>query len=488
MNDATSPTAVDHRARVPWLAALLSFAFPGLGHLYAARWRLAAAFGIPMAILVGVIGLVWLDVIDVRPSALLSTRFLVFVLVVNAAVMVWRALAIAHAALTPRAEVVGVQRRNATVAAALLVLATIAMHVWVGVVIVNLERTLSEVFGGLTPGVEQPNESPGPTLAPGETPTPAPPRWNGTEVINVLLLGTDETPERDSVLTDVILAVSIDPVAETAVMVSIPRDTGFVPLPDRSIYSDGLYPDKINSIYARAANAPAVWCPDIPADPNACGLRQIEAAVGLYLGIEIDHYALVDMSGFADLIDALGGLELCLPGRLVDPNFDGTLENAGEEEGLVLPAGCTHYDGLSALAFARSRQGWIELPDGTRDDQNDFDRNERQQELLLAMREELAEADTFLELPGILSAIASTVSTDFPRDQAGELATLLPLIAGPDIERIVLSYPEYVDLPLDPTANYLLVPRRDAIRGAMTELFGADELRGWYLATEDLGP
>ena len=51
-----------------------------------------------------------------------------------------------------------------------------------------------------------------------------------------------------TVLTDVILLVSVDPVEETAVMISVPRDTGFVPLPDASIYADGLYPDKVNGL------------------------------------------------------------------------------------------------------------------------------------------------------------------------------------------------------------------------------------------------
>jgi LCP family protein required for cell wall assembly len=221
---------------------------------------------------------------------------------------------------------------------------------------------------------------------------------------------------------------------------------------------------------------------------EACGLRMIRSAVSLYVGIDIDHYALVDMAGFAQLIDALGGVELCLPGELVDPEFDGSLENQVVSEALVLPAGCHEYNGLDALAYARSRQGWIELPDGTREPQNDFARNERQQRLLLALRSEIAEADTLFELPGILSAVSRTVTSDFPRDQAGELATLLPLIAGPDIERRVLAYPDFVDLPADPNVNYVLVPNRDAIRDEMADLLGEDELSGWYLGSRDDGP
>ena len=128
------------------------------------------------------------------------------------------------------------------------------------------------------------------------------------------------------------------------------------------------------------------------------------------------------------------------------------------------------------------------MPDGTRETQTDFHRNARQQALLVALRNEVADADTFLELPAILTAVARTVSTDVPRDQAGDLATLLPLITGDSIERIVLSWPEYVDLPADPEVAYILVPRRDDIRAEMARLFGDDELSGWYLGTTAATP
>jgi anionic cell wall polymer biosynthesis LytR-Cps2A-Psr (LCP) family protein len=188
------------------------------------------------------------------------------------------------------------------------------------------------------------------------------------------------------------------------------------------------------------------------------------------------------------MIDAMGGVDLCLPGTLVDPEFDGTIQNHRSGQPLRLPAGCHLYRGLDALAYARSRKGWIEMPDGERVPQNDFERSERQQRVLLAVRHELAEADTFLELPSLLRAIGRTVTTDFPRDQAGDLASLLPLIAGPSIERVVLGYPDFVDLPLQPDVNYLLVPKREAIRDEMARIFGEGELTGWYLTTDEEGP
>jgi len=339
-----------------------------------------------------------------------------------------------------------------------------------------LNTTLNDVFVGEVPGGPGGGGS-GPLNGPSF-------RWDGVERITFLLLGIDSGVGRDEALTDTILVVSIDPVQRTAVMVSVPRDTGYVPLPDRSIYPDGVYPNKINELSTEAEQSPAVWCPHLPSGISTCGLRTLERAIGLYVGVPIQYYATVDLQGFADLIDALGGVTLCLDGKMVDPEYRGP---NWPRVGIELPAGCQHYDGVHALAYARIRKGWIELPDGTRQGQDDFKRAERQQTLLLELRRDIAQADPIFALPRVLAAIGNTVETDFPRSLAGDLASLLPLATNPDIHRIVLSYPEYVDPPTDPTVNYLLVPKRSAIRTEMARLFGT-QLQGWYLGTNADGP
>jgi LCP family protein required for cell wall assembly len=469
----------------PWLAALLSFVIPGLGQAYAGRPMLGLAMALPILLLAAVVLGVASGQIAGFRNQLFASEFLVGVLVLNGLVLLWRGIAIAHAGLTPWGRIQGHDRRVAVMVVFALLVVTVAMHAWLGLLVARFDTTLTQVFGTDPPTITMPGgggENP-------QEPVNEPDfKWDGTERINILLLGTDAAPGRDTVLTDVMLVVSVDPVAETAVMISVPRDTGYVPLPDATIYADGLYPRKLNELATEASLDPATWCPDLADDAEACGLRTIERSVGLYLGIEIHHYALVDMAGFASMIDAIGGVELCLEGRLVDPNFDGSLTNEETNVGLVLEPGCRVYDGITALAYARSRQGYIEMPDGERVGQTDFDRSERQQRVLLAMRKELTETDTFLELPQLLSAIGRTVSTDFPRDQAGDFASLLPLIAGPDIERVVLGYPEFVDLPVEPEVNYLLIPKRDAIRDEMARLFGLESLQGWYLGSTAPGP
>ena len=488
MSQETSAPEAGSLAHRPWLAAVLSFVIPGLGQAYAGRPLLGLLIALPILVLAGlIVGIATEDIGGLR-NRLFASEFLVGVLVVNGLVLAWRGIAIAHAGLTPWAAIRGRDRQVAVAVVGVLLVATVAMHAWIGVVIMRFETTLTQIFEPeRRPTIA--GSDPSPDVEEPEEPINEPEfEWDGSERVNILLIGTDAAPGRDTVLTDVMLVVSVDPVAETAVMISVPRDTGYVPLPDESLFPGGLYPDKVNELALQASLDPATWCPDLADDPEACGLRTVERSIGLYLGLEIHHYALVDMAGFASMIDAVGGVELCLDGTLVDPLFDGSLTNEETNEGLVLPAGCRSYNGIDALAYARSRQGYIEMPDGERVPQTDFDRAARQQRVLLAMREELTEADTFLELPQLLGAIGQTVSTDFPRDQAGDFASLLPLIAGPDIERVVLGYPEFVDLPVDPEVNYLLIPKRDAIREEMARLFGLENLVGWYLGSTAPGP
>jgi LCP family protein required for cell wall assembly len=474
------PTTQRPPPRNAGLAAFLSFLFPGLGQAYAGARRAAVVFATPVALLLLILLGARLLLIDRLRNEVLSAGFLTAALIVNVGLMAWRLAAIAHSGLVARPAIVDRATPGRAVSILLigiLLATTVGMHAVAGSLLGSLNSTLGDVFGGEVPGASG-GRGPGPVNQPEY-------RWNGDDRISFLLLGIDSGVGREEALTDTILVVSVDPVDRTAVMVSVPRDTGFVPLPDRSVYPDGVYPRKINELATEAGASPSRWCPDLPPNMRSvCGLRTLERAIGLYLGVPIQYYATVDLQGFVDLIDAIDGLTLCLDGKMVDPEYGGP---TWQGVGIELPAGCQHYNGVHALAYARIRKGWIELPDGTRETQNDFKRAERQQTLLLELRRQLAEADLLFELPAILTAIGRTVETDFPRSLAGDLASLLPLVTGPDIDRVVLSWPGFVDLPVAPLVNYLLIPRRDDVRAEMERLFGTS-LDGWYVGSTADGP
>jgi LCP family protein required for cell wall assembly len=492
--------------RHPALAAVLSFLFPGLGQAYAGFPRLAAILAAPVVLLiVGGAAAALFDGAGLR-NLTLSSQFLFAVLVLDLALLAWRLFAIAHAGLArhagPRPAVssaaTGAAPPTATARGALpasrrrtavslgivgaLLLATVGMHAWAALVVNQLNSSLNQVFTGGNPVALPSGQATG-TPAPLNQPDY---RWNGTDRINFLLLGIDSGPMRSEALTDTIMVVSIDPVKHTAFMVSVPRDTGYVPLPDRTIFANGryqpngAYPGKINEITTVADQNPRLWCPDLPTGAN-CGLRTLERVVGLYLGIPIQYYATIDLVGFAEMINALGGVRLCLPGKLVDPTYGGPTWYP--KVGITLPAGCSNYDGAHALAYARSRKGYIVMPDGTQQVQDDFKRAARQQEVLLALRDRIASANLIFALPSFLKAIGDTVATDFPRSLAGDLASLAPDILGTSIQRVVLGLPEYVDPPAQPLVNYLLIPKPAAIRAEMLKLLGPGAtLQGWYMA------
>lgn len=495
------------RARYPALAAALSFLFPGLGQAYAGQRWIAVVFAAPVLVLLTAALAAYLILGDRTRNVVLSSPFLTALLVLDAMLLVWRVFAIVHVGLSrpvptlaqPRpvlatapasgfgSGVVSAAptsysgwsgRRPWEVAmVALLVIVTLAMHLWSGMVIATVDGTLRQVFAGGSlgnrgGGIRQPLNKPDY-------------HWDGTKRITFLLLGIDSDPTRPEALTDTIMVVSIDPVAHTAAMVSVPRDTGYLPLPDRRIYADGVFPDKINALSTVAGRNPALWCPDM-ASSSECGLRTLERSIGLYLGIDINYYATVNLGGFAHLIDAFGGVRICLKGTLRDPTYSGP--TWAPRRGITLKAGCQLLDGAQALAYSRIRKGTLTLSNGTVEEQDDFKRAARQQDLLLALRSQMAASNWVFALPSILTAVGETVSTDFPREEAGDLASLLPLITSPEIKRVVLGYPQYVRAPTQPLVNYLLIPKRAAIRSEMRTVFGAKALTGWYLATTDARP
>jgi len=471
------------------LAAALSFVLPGLGQAYAGRSRLGLLFAAPVLLLIGMIGGALALGTDSLFRMLLLPGALLAIFGLNLGLMVWRLIAIGQVGLTttairPEAHAVPMaagRPRIALVVVGLLMIVTIAMHLWVAAAAISADVALAQIF---TP----PNQVMQPIFGPVDPVDPVDPayRWEGTGRVNILLIGSDAGPGRTDELTDTIVVVSLDPVTRTGAMVSIPRDTGYVPLPDRSVYGDGIFPRRINELASDANADPAAWCPILTVGED-CGLRMLRQTVGLYLGLEIHNIAWVDLLGFAELVDAIGGVDLCLPGVLADPEYGGPTWEG--QQGVVLEAGCHRYDGAHALAYARIRIGTLTLPDGTLETQNDFLRAARQQEFLLAVQQKFANTNLLISLPGLLTAVSETVTTDFPRTQAGNLASLAPLIGSGDIDRVVLGWPGYVDLPVDPLNYYLLIPVRDAVRLEMGRLLGGEaELAGWYLGSSAAGP
>jgi polyisoprenyl-teichoic acid--peptidoglycan teichoic acid transferase len=294
--------------------------------------------------------------------------------------------------------------------------------------------------GGLTSGFGR---------VPGFSPLPQPsdqPQVERGERVNILLVGIDSAPTRTTQLTDTMLVVSLDPVGGNSAMVSIPRDLYGVPLSDGRTYNN-----KLNSLMAVAESHPA----DYPLG----GVGTLKAAIGNLLGVKIHYFAAINLLGFKQAVDTIGGVDIVVQRAINDPTYVSAENN--QTTGFYLAAGPQHLDGRTALAFVRSRKG---IGD------NDFTRADRQQQLLAAMREKLTAQNLLLVLPGLLDAVKSTIATDVPSDQIPDLAQAVQDADMSSLRRIVLQPPDYMTADPHSAAGYILIPNLDAIRAIGEEL------------------
>lgn len=271
-----------------------------------------------------------------------------------------------------------------------------------------------------TTGPSSPSESPGgsPSPTPGLSGRP----------FTVLVLGGDS-----HFLTDAIMVVGIDPSGPTLSVASIPRDTVNVPLPGGGVLSN----QKINTFYGLAAK-------DTKKYPQGPG-RATADMVGTMLGIHIDYYAVTTFGGFQNLVKAMGNVTITLPQAVVDPYY----QPAPGKHGVRFPAGTQQLDPQRALIFVRTRQG-----------DNDFERQRRQQAFLVAAgRQLVAHPELFVAL---LTA-QSNLITDFPLDQVPALIGTVGSIKTSNIKQIVLG-PSVYESAANCTCGYALEPKLDAMR------------------------
>lgn len=437
MTPTVHPERADGRSS---LAALLSFLLPGLGQAYNGQALLAAALVGPIFVLL----LLLILAVATRGSQLLSSlldiRVLVALIVLDVALLGWRLVAIlqAHGWREPLGA-----RRWTTYATAVLVVITLAMHVLPAWYATKAIDTLNSVSLGGTP-------SRGGGGLPGFSALPEPsdqPEVARGERINVLLVGVDSAPGRITALTDTMLVVSLDPETGRSAMISIPRDLYGAPLPDGTPFNQ-----KLNALMVTAANDPAAY--------PLGGVGTLKATIGELLGAPIHYFAAVNLLGFKQAIDAVGGVDVTVERAVSDPTY---ANEFGQPTGFYITPGTYHMDGVTALAFVRSRKG---IGD------SDFTRAERQQQVLAALREQLTAGNLVLALPGLLDAVKNTITTDVPADRLSAIAQVIQDTDLTSLERVVLQPPEYMTADPFSAAGYILIPDLEAIRALGERLLG----------------
>jgi LCP family protein required for cell wall assembly len=418
-------------------AAFLSGVLPGLGQALNGRRRLAAVLAIPTVVL---IGLGWLLLQLSSPTMLLAHAIvpatLGVLLVLNVLVLLWRLVAVIQAFVDRRYP-----RRTGRLGGIGLV-AVVAFVALPHVLAYGYGSTALSTFGQVFGGAAG-SATGGPDDDPGST---AGPRPDPGERINILLMGIDAGTKRTQALTDSLIVVSLDPVGRTVSMVSIPRDLVDVPLGNGNSYAP-----KINSLLGYANRHTDDF-------PNG-GTRALEDAISTLLGIPIHYYAKVELAGFVTMVDAVGGVDISVARPLSDPKYGGF----GVGPGWSIKAGRHHLDGANALAYARIRRSAGE---------NDFTRAERQQQVLVAMRDRAVAGGNFLfSLPRLLEAVGDTVRTDLPPERLPELAALAEEIGSDRTTRAVLTSPMVKSGGKNHPYGSVVIPVRSRIAEMVAVLF-----------------
>lgn len=434
---------------------MLSFLWPGLGQLYRGRRWSGLFQALPLAL--GALAVAWIAVNGPEQLALrlLAPQVAIGATVLVAALALWRIVSIFDARRRARLSDSDAHPRRSLAVAVVLSLIVLATHAYAGYFTYSFYRAGEQIFEPITGN--SPDPTPGPTTDPGPPVTPEPGATAAptvpppSEMINVLFVGIDRGTNRTNTNTDTILLASFDPRSGQIAMISIPRDTALVPL-----YNGRTWPRKINSLY-HYAEANRDEFPD-------GGLGTLVREVEYLVGVPIQYYASIEMSGFWGMIDQVGGVDVCLDEPLIDPVY----HLHEDRRGFEMQPGWHHLDGRTALAFVRSRHG---------PNNSDYQRARRQQQVLLALRERLRDPGVLLNLPALLDYAAQIVRTDVPLDRVPEFVELVQATQGAAVRNIVLGPRRFAEvIPPEEFAGFATRLRMDEVAALSVELFG-DESR-----------
>lgn len=421
-----TPTPDGEVRRSAGLAALLSAIVPGWGHAYARKTRPAIAWFLFVVAVLATAVFIYREFRLELAQAFVRPSALVWMMVGNVVFLGLRAWAVSGAYRAAPDQGGGAAK---FLAAVLLVVP----HLFVGYVFWAYHDLITEVFQPSPPVAQSTtttSSSPGTsgsssTTVPASTTTSQPPRiWDGVERLNIALLGSDMRPNQETLdpkdpryvghRTDVMIVVSINPEPPYDVAIfSVPRFLSNFEMPEGYGVPRSLDEwDWIGHVYRRAEDI----APDRYPGPGTPGANAVKTALGTLFGIDIHYYALITVTGFKDLVDALGGVTIDVPTRIVDRNYDTADDHWGATRTtMVIEEGRQHLDGFHALAYARIRS-----------QSHEFARMQRQRCLIAALIEQTNPVELLFNLGSVAEAIKENVTTDIPQDSLADFVALLP--------------------------------------------------------------
>lgn len=465
------------RGAMPVLVTLLSALVPGLGHLALGKRWIALVYLVP-TLVVTLFVIAWMAAQGMYgvAAALVVPSALTFLFVANLLIAGWRTSAAVEAVGRThpgRAAVAG--------STAVLILLVGIPHLAAANAILAAQSFLDETFAGANPTAgpdtaavdtpapeftEPPEETespPGPSATPSasasSSPTPSPKPtielyptdggngtlpafgaavpwkradpeqpWGDDGRFDMLLIGSDAGSGRWSRRTDVMLLVEVDVETGKVAMIGVPRNlqnAPYPPGPARDASACGCQPGLVNEMYVEATGRnPGLW----PGKGAVKGIGAVRSVVSTLTGRPIDAVVIVDLIGVLRVVDAMGGVDIDVPEAVVDDTYP---DPGRGKVKLRIKAGQQHFDGRTALAYARSRHM-----------DSDYGRMERQQILLLAMRKQVGPA-AILNAPALFGAAKGTAWTDLPREALPALVELFGKTADARVKQMRIVPPSY---------------------------------------------
>jgi len=234
------------------------------------------------------------------------------------------------------------------------------------------------------------------------------------DVYNILLLGGDAGPGRSGLRTDTMMILSVHTPSGRASLVSLPRDMRGLLFPPGSAL-EARYPygftELANAVYPIvSANAGLRSAYESDADIRP-GVVAAAQAIGYSLDLPIHDYVLIDMQGFIDLIDALGGVTVRVTKTIPMP---GNVPGAKHDYPPTIGPGVVEMDGTTALGYVRSRYA-----------DSDFQRTRRQRELLAALAQQVSIGDVIGRFNDVTSAVGGTLRTSLTPDELGDVLAVI---------------------------------------------------------------
>ena len=437
--DTSSPALMTRRA---WWLVFANLVIPGIGPLLAGNRRFGRA-----ALRVWLGAIITLVVVLVLALVLRAPLLFVLTTVWGLGIVKWLLLAYGLWMLVTMIETVRQARLVKVDAAArglVLLVAVLlgALPVFGGVFawaqVGQVQSAVQTLFGGKKAGLTLPSDG----------------------RINIMVLGADRGEDREGSRPDSISVMSFDMWSGQLVTIGLPRllhGFGFVDGPMRDMYGDD-YSDcnvdvcYLNSVYTEVEVYNYDMYQDAEDHGSERGIEATRDAVEWITGLDIHYYVLVDMAGFATLIDAMGGVEVDVQERVgLGINDDGTNPD-WQPPSVYIEPGKQVLNGEMALWYARSRY-----------ESTDYDRMQRQRQLQDAV---------IAQLPGkmasrssqIMQAVDDVVQTDIPQGAAGLIADLALKSRGRDDNSRVALAPPLVD-PEAEQIDYDVA--RSAIRDAL---------------------